>query len=134
MICTNVQFCRIKGCGGEGCPLPPIIFERPKLPQQIIYHRKGNLSKSPNHFKYRENILILRFYEQFSRNDRHKPGSSLRFDTKIWFVLTISTQQCSRPTIPRLDSATYFRPGSCGGKISFKFSDKKSELFHLNCS
>ena len=40
----------------------------------------------------------------------------------------------SRPTIPRLDSVTYFRPGSCGGKISFKFSDKKSKLFHLNCS
>ena len=29
----------------------------------------------------------------------------------------------------RLDSVTYFRPGSCGGKIFFKFSDKK-----LNCS
>ena len=39
-----------------------------------------------------------------------------------------------RPTIPRLDSVTYFRPGSCGEKISFKFSDKKSQLFHLNCS
>ena len=35
----------------------------------------------------------------------------------------------SRPTIPRLDSVTYFRPGSCGGKISFKFSDKK-----FNCA
>ena len=42
------QFCRIKGCGGAGCP-PPIIFERLKLPQQIIYRRKGNLSESPNH-------------------------------------------------------------------------------------
>ena len=30
----------------------------------------------------------------------------------------------SRATIPRLDSVTYFRPGSCGGKISFKFLDK----------
>ena len=37
------------------------------------------------------------------------------------------------PTIPRLDSVMYFRPGSCSGKISFKFSDKKSQLFHLNC-
>ena len=25
----------------------------------------------------------------------------------------------------RLDSVTYFRPGSCGGKICLKFSDKK---------
>ena len=44
------QFCRIKGCGGAGCP-PPIIFKRLKLPQQIIYRRKGNLSESPNHQK-----------------------------------------------------------------------------------
>ena len=46
-------------------PLPPIIFERLKLSQQIIYRQKGNLSESPNHLKYWENILILRFYEQF---------------------------------------------------------------------
>ena len=49
---------------------PPKIFEGLKLPQQIIYRRKGNLSESPNHFKYRKNILILRFYEQFSRSSR----------------------------------------------------------------
>ena len=49
---------------------PPIIFERLKLPQQIIYHRKGNLSESLNHQKYWENILISQFYEQFSRNSR----------------------------------------------------------------
>ena len=30
-------------------PLPPIILERLKLPQQIIYRRKGNLLESPNH-------------------------------------------------------------------------------------
>ena len=59
-----------KGCGGAGCP-PPIIFERLKLPQQVIYRRKGNLSESRNHFKYRENILISRFYEQFSRSSRN---------------------------------------------------------------
>ena len=69
--CQNTQFCRIKGCGGAGCPSPPMIFERLKLPQQIIYRRKGNLSESPNHFKYRENILISRFYEQFSRSSRN---------------------------------------------------------------
>ena len=76
------QFCRIKGCGGcggcggTGCPPPPhthtlIIFQRLKLPQQIIYRRKGNLLESPNHLKYRENILISRFYEQFSRSSRN---------------------------------------------------------------
>ena len=50
---------------------PPIIFERLKLPQQIIYRRKGNLSESPNHKKYWRNILISRFYEQFSRSSRN---------------------------------------------------------------
>ena len=67
------QFCRIKGCGGAGAPSPPpppIIFERLKLPQEIIYRRKGNLSESPNHFKYRKNILISRFYEQFLLSSR----------------------------------------------------------------
>ena len=48
-----------------------IIFERLKLPQQIIYRRKENLSESPNHQKYWENILVSRFYEQFSRNRRN---------------------------------------------------------------
>ena len=52
-------------------PPPPIIFERLKLPQQIIYRRKENLSESPNHQKYWENILVSRFYEQFSRNRRN---------------------------------------------------------------
>ena len=54
----------------RGAP-PPIIFERLKLPQQIIYRQKGNLSESPNHFKYRKNMLISRFYEQFSRKSRN---------------------------------------------------------------
>ena len=48
---------------------PQIIFEGQNLPQQTIYHWKENLSKSPIHFKYRQNIIILRLYEQFSRND-----------------------------------------------------------------
>ena len=55
----------------RGAPPPPpptIIFERLKLPQQILYCRKVNLSESPNHLKYRENILISRFYEQFPRS------------------------------------------------------------------
>ena len=49
----------------------PIIFERLKLPQQIIHRRKENLSESSNHLKYRENISISRFYEHFSRNSRN---------------------------------------------------------------
>ena len=52
-------------------PPPPIIFERLKLPQQIIYRRKENLSESPNHQKCWGNILVSRFYEQFSRNRRN---------------------------------------------------------------
>ena len=52
-------------------PPPLILFERLKLPQQIIYRRKGNLSESPNHKKYWENILISRLYEQFSRSSRN---------------------------------------------------------------
>ena len=67
--CT--QFCRIKGCGGSLRLPAPIIFERLKLPQQIIYRRKQNLSESRNHKKYWENILVSRFYEQFSRNRRN---------------------------------------------------------------
>ena len=39
------------------------------LPQQAIHQWKGNLSKGPIHFRYRQNILILRLYDQFSRND-----------------------------------------------------------------
>ena len=54
-----------------GVAPPPIIFERLKLPQQIIYRRKENLSESPNHQKYLENISVSRFYEQFPRNSRN---------------------------------------------------------------
>ena len=59
------HICGIKGCGGAGWPPPPIIFERLKLPQQIIYRRKENLSESPNHQKYWENILVSRFMSNF---------------------------------------------------------------------
>ena len=61
------QFYRIKGGGGSGRP-PPIIFEPLILPQQTIYHWKENLTANRIHFKYLKNILISRFYEQFSRN------------------------------------------------------------------
>ena len=66
---TYLQNKRMRRCGVA--PPPPIIFERLKLPQQIIYRRKENLSESPNHQKYWENILVSRFYEQFSRNRRN---------------------------------------------------------------
>ena len=56
------QFYRIKG--GGGAP-PPIIFQRQILPQQTIYHWKGNLIVSRTHFKYQKVILISRLYEQF---------------------------------------------------------------------
>ena len=46
-------------------------LQNAKLPQQIIYRRKENLSESLNHQKYWENILVSRFYEQFSRNRRN---------------------------------------------------------------
>ena len=41
-----------------------------KNDNSLIYRREGNLSESPNHFKYGKNILISRFYEQFSRSSR----------------------------------------------------------------
>ena len=66
---STTQFYRIKGGGGSGHPPPPIIFERQILPQQTIYRWKGNLIESRIHFKYWNNILISRFYEQFSRNN-----------------------------------------------------------------
>ena len=65
-------------------PPPPIILERLKLPQQIIYRRKENLSESPNHQKYWENILVSRFYEQFSRNRlKFRPFSEVRKNFKL---------------------------------------------------
>ena len=48
-----------------GVAPPPIIFERLKLPQQIIYRRKENLSESPNHQKYWENIWFRDFMSNF---------------------------------------------------------------------
>ena len=65
---TYLQNKRMRRCGVAP---PPIIFERLKLPQQIMYRRKENLSESQNHQKYWENILVSRFYEQFSRNRRN---------------------------------------------------------------
>ena len=58
---TLLQNKRMRRCGVAPLP-PPIIFERLKSPQQIIYRRKENLSESPNHQEYWENILVSRFY------------------------------------------------------------------------
>ena len=73
---TYLQNKRMRRCGVAP---PPIIFERLKLPQQIIYRRKENLSESPNHQKYWENILVSRFYEQFSQN-RQNLGHFRKFE------------------------------------------------------
>ena len=76
---TYLQNKRMQRCGVP--PPPPIIFERLKLPQQIIYRRKENLSESPNHQKYWKNILVSRFYEQFSRNRRNLGHFRKKFQT-----------------------------------------------------
>ena len=52
------SFCRIKGSP------PPIIFERLKLPQQIICLREENLSESSNHLKYRYCNRVRSFISQ----------------------------------------------------------------------
>ena len=40
-------------------------FRKTKLPEQIIYRQKGNLSESPNHQKYWGNILFCDFMSNF---------------------------------------------------------------------
>ena len=63
--CQNTQFCRIKGCGGA------MIFERLKLPQQIIYRRKGNLSEKIKAIMYFAKFLSASVKPRnlnFSRN------------------------------------------------------------------
>ena len=62
----------------------PINFERLKLPQQIIYLRKENLSESPNHKKYWKNILVSRFYEQFfAKQTEFRPFSEVRKNFRL---------------------------------------------------
>ena len=46
-------------------PPPPIIFERLKLPQQIIYRQKGNLLEGPNHFKHQKIFWFRDFMSNF---------------------------------------------------------------------
>ena len=54
---------------GAPPPSPPLIIFDYVTPTNYT-SSEGNLSESPNHFKYQENILISRFYEQFSRSSR----------------------------------------------------------------
>ena len=67
------------------------MFEGRNVPQQTIYHWKGNLSKSPIHFRYLQNSLILRFYEQFSRNNSamapEKDFKLLRYEHIIYHFI-----------------------------------------------
>ena len=44
-LSLHAHFCRISNGGGA------VIFGGRNLPQQTIYHWKGNLSKSPIHYK-----------------------------------------------------------------------------------
>ena len=53
----------------RGAPTPTNNFWL-SYPNKLYIVGKGDLSESPNHFKYRKNILISRFYEQFSRSSR----------------------------------------------------------------
>ena len=49
---TFTQFCRIKGCGGAGCP-PPVIFERLKLPpKNYISSEREFIGESESFRKY----------------------------------------------------------------------------------
>ena len=68
---------------------PPIIFEGGNLPQQIIYHWKENLSKTPIHFRYRQNILISRLYEQFLRNAPQRFQKNLKLLKSNVYLLGI---------------------------------------------
>ena len=59
---------------------PPIISEPYILPHQTIYRWKENLTANRIHFKYLKNILISRFYRQFSRNGS---GTDVRKNFKL---------------------------------------------------
>ena len=61
---TILQNKRMRRCGVPPPP-PPIIFEKLKLPQQIIYRRKEKLLESPNHKKYWENVWFRDFMSNF---------------------------------------------------------------------
>ena len=52
-ICTILQNKRMRDPGWS----PTNNFRKTQVPQQVIHRRKGNLSESPNHLKYWENVL-----------------------------------------------------------------------------
>ena len=70
----------------QGGP-PPIIFERLKLSQQIIYRRKENLSESPNH----KNIGKIFWFRDFMSNFREIGGIKAIFRSSKKFQ-TLRTQ------------------------------------------
>ena len=51
-------------------PLPRYLLKEDKGSQHIYIFGLGNLSESPNQFKYLKNISTSRFPDQFSRNGR----------------------------------------------------------------
>ena len=53
----------MRECAGRP---PPDNFEGRNRPEQIMYQLKGNLSDSPIHFQYWQNILICQFYDPLS--------------------------------------------------------------------
>ena len=67
-------------------PPPPIIFERLKLPQQIIYRRKGNLSESPNHQQFSRSSGILGHFWKFEKisNSQNTNISYIFLKRVIW--------------------------------------------------
>ena len=71
---------------GDPPPLEPYI-----LPQQTIYRWKGNFTANRIHLKYWENILISRFYEQFSRN-----GSAMAPERLFEKISTFKNMNISR--------------------------------------
>ena len=62
-----MKYTLLQNKGGGGAP-PPHNFRRTKLTPTNYISLERDLSKSPIQFRYRQNILISRLYEQFSRN------------------------------------------------------------------
>ena len=106
----------------RGAPPPPrpIILERLKSPQPIIYRQKGNLLESPNNLKDRENILISRFYEHFSRNSRNL-GHFWKFE-KFQTLTTYHISISMKHVIWRFQIYNLFRE-------IFKFREDKAIMY-----
>ena len=90
------------------------------LPQQTIYRWKGNLTANRIHFKYLRNILMSRFYEQFSQN-----GSAMAPERLIGKILNFKNMNILYITLKhvvwRFRTYNYFRE-------IFKFRDFMNTL------